>query len=136
MSICNKYTAICHRISIALRHCNEINTTASLQPPQLIDILLRQCHHQISRPTILIGPMPSKSSPPLICVPLISTADVQFFHLIEADPDDNKFVDCAICGNAELIVTNDVHFNILKNIDFPIVDVKSIQEFTARRPSS
>lgn len=75
--------------------------------------------------------MPSKSSPPLICVPLISTADAQFFHLIEADPDDNRFVDCAICGNAELIVTNDAHFNVLKNIDFPIVDVKSIQEFVA-----
>lgn len=54
-----------------------------------------------------------------------------FFNLIETDPDDNKFVDCAICGSAELIVTNDVHFNVLKSIDFPVVDVKSIQEFVS-----
>lgn len=52
-----------------------------------------------------------------------------FFNLIVADPDDNKFVDCAICGTAELIVTNDGHFNVLKTIEFPVVDVKSIQEF-------
>ena len=54
-----------------------------------------------------------------------------FFNLIESDPDDNKFVDCAICGSAELIVTNDAHFNVLKSIDFPVVDVKSIQEFVS-----
>lgn len=62
---------------------------------------------------------------------LIKVEPTYFFHLIEADPDDNKFVDCAICGNAELIVTNYAHFNILKSIDFPVVDVKSIQEFVA-----
>ena len=62
---------------------------------------------------------------------LVKVEPTYFFHLIEADPDDNKFVDCAVCGNAELIVTNDAHFNVLKNIDFPIVDVKSIQEFVA-----
>ena len=32
------------------------------------------------------------------------------FHLIEADEDDNKFVDCAITGNAKYIVTHDHHF--------------------------
>lgn len=32
------------------------------------------------------------------------------FHLIEADPDDNKFVDCAIIANAKYIVTQDHHF--------------------------
>lgn len=43
------------------------------------------------------------------------------FHLIKADSDDNKFVDCAITGNAKLIVTNDKHFNELDNVDFPNV---------------
>lgn len=52
-----------------------------------------------------------------------------FYNLIVVDPDDNKFVDCAICGNAELIVTNDAHFDILKTIDFPKVEVVKIQEF-------
>lgn len=43
------------------------------------------------------------------------------FHLIHADPDDNKFVDCAVCGNAKLIVTNDKHFNELDKVAFPKV---------------
>lgn len=51
------------------------------------------------------------------------------FNLIKADPDDNKFVDCAIVGNAKYIVTQDHHFNVLKQIDFPKVDVITIQQF-------
>ncbi|MCF0119527.1 MAG: putative toxin-antitoxin system toxin component, PIN family, partial [Limosilactobacillus mucosae] len=46
-----------------------------------------------------------------------------FYHLITSDPDDNKFVDCAICGNADLIVTNDSHFDVLRTIDFPKVEI-------------
>lgn len=41
----------------------------------------------------------------------------------------NKFVDCAIVSNAKYIVTNDRHFNVLKEIDFPHVDVLNIDEF-------
>lgn len=51
------------------------------------------------------------------------------FHLIEADEDDNKFVDCAIIGNAKYIVTHDHHFNKLKQISFPKVDVITLKEF-------
>ena len=51
------------------------------------------------------------------------------FRLIESDPDDNKFVDCAICGQSELIVSNDKHFVILKSINFPYVKVMRIQEY-------
>ena len=53
------------------------------------------------------------------------------FVLIVADPDDNKFVDCAISANAEFIVTNDSHFDVLSAIPFPQVAVKSIDEFLA-----
>lgn len=35
------------------------------------------------------------------------------FNLIKSDPDDNKFVDCAIVANAKFIVTEDHHFHIL-----------------------
>ena len=53
------------------------------------------------------------------------------FHLLShIDKDDDKFVDCAICGMAEYIVSNDRHFDILKSIDFPLVTVRSIQEFS------
>jgi len=50
------------------------------------------------------------------------------FNLISVDPDDNKFVDCAIIANANYIVSNDSHFNVLKNIDFPKVNVISIKD--------
>lgn len=53
------------------------------------------------------------------------------FGLIEKDADDNKFVDCAIAADAEYIVTNDAHFNILKEIDWPKVVVKTIEEFAS-----
>ena len=56
--------------------------------------------------------------------------DAQFrFGLIESDPDDNKFVDCAIVANAEYIVSNDSHFDILKDIPFPRVLVLSAEDF-------
>ena len=51
------------------------------------------------------------------------------FNMIAADPDDNKFVDCAICANAKYLVTNDRHYDILKEIPFPKVDIISLQEF-------
>ena len=39
------------------------------------------------------------------------------------------FVDCAIAANADFLVTNDTHFNILKTIAFPKVNTISLQEF-------
>lgn len=51
------------------------------------------------------------------------------WHLIRADPDDNKFVDCAIAGNADYLVTNDSHFEILKKQGFPVVTVISAEDF-------
>ncbi len=35
------------------------------------------------------------------------------FGVIAADPDDNKFVDCAIAVEADFIVTSDRHFDVL-----------------------
>lgn len=51
------------------------------------------------------------------------------FGLIEQDPDDNKFVDCAICGNASCVVSEDAHFRILYNIDFPVIQLLTLREF-------
>lgn len=56
--------------------------------------------------------------------------DARFrFGLIVVDPDDNKFVDCAIVSGAECIVTNDSHFNVLADIPFPHVQVRSLSSF-------
>ena len=51
------------------------------------------------------------------------------WDLIQADSDDNKFVDCAITAGADYIVTQDKHFNILKTIDFPSVAIANIHQF-------
>ena len=51
------------------------------------------------------------------------------FELIKADPDDNKFVDCAIVAHARYVVTNDYHYDVLKEIPFPKVQIISIQDF-------
>ena len=50
------------------------------------------------------------------------------FNLIAADPDDDKFVDCAVAGNAKFIVTEDSHYDVLRNIDFPKVDVIKLDD--------
>ena len=57
------------------------------------------------------------------------------WNLITADPDDNKFVDCAISANARFIVTEDHHFNILRTIPFPKVGIISIDEFLEKLQS-
>lgn len=60
----------------------------------------------------------------------VSHVEVYYhFNLIKADKDDNKFVDCAIKANAKYIVSNDRHFDILKTIPFPQVEVIDIQQF-------
>jgi putative PIN family toxin of toxin-antitoxin system len=52
-----------------------------------------------------------------------------FWELIKVDPDDNKFVDCALMANADFIITEDNHFNVLKTIPFPKILVLSLAEF-------
>lgn len=51
------------------------------------------------------------------------------FQLIKSDYDDNKFVDCAICGNAEFLVSEDKHFSILEQIEFPKVNLIQLNQF-------
>lgn len=51
------------------------------------------------------------------------------FNLITTDPDDNKFVDCAIIAGATYIVSNDRHFQELERYEFPKVDVCTLSEF-------
>lgn len=51
------------------------------------------------------------------------------FELIVQDPDDNKFVDCAIVASADYIVSEDNHFNVLKDVAFPKVNVITLDQF-------
>ncbi|MBO4372294.1 MAG: putative toxin-antitoxin system toxin component, PIN family [Bacteroidales bacterium] len=50
--------------------------------------------------------------------------------LLLPDPDDNKFVDCAISANARYVVSDDNHFKILKNPNlWPHIDLKTLKEY-------
>ena len=45
------------------------------------------------------------------------------FNVIKVDPDDNKFVDCAVAANAHFIVTDDHHYDVLVDMEFPKVSI-------------
>ena len=63
---------------------------------------------------------------------LPNTLQVQVFfnlRLIEQDPDDDRFVDCAFKSNARFIVTQDHHYDILRTISFPKINVIDIDDF-------
>jgi putative PIN family toxin of toxin-antitoxin system len=51
------------------------------------------------------------------------------WNVIENDPDDNKFFDCAVAANADYIVSEDKHFNKLSSIPFPSVSAIKVLEF-------
>ena len=51
------------------------------------------------------------------------------WNLVEKDPDDNKFADLAIAGNAQYLVTNDKDFNDLKKLEFPKLDIITLDKF-------
>ena len=50
-------------------------------------------------------------------------------QLITADPDDNKFVDCAFASGADYIVSEDSHFDVLAHTPFPMFNVLTMDEF-------
>lgn len=60
---------------------------------------------------------------------IISQQIYYSWNAIEKDPDDNKFFDIAVAANADYLVTNDAHFDALKNLSFPNVKVINAAEF-------
>jgi uncharacterized protein len=60
----------------------------------------------------------------------IRKIDIYFqWNLISVDPDDNKFIDLGLNGNADFLITNDNHFNLIKNIQFPTLKIISLKDF-------
>lgn len=52
------------------------------------------------------------------------------YRVVSADPDDNKFCDCAITVNADFVITDDAHFEPLKEAGYrprPISSTEFIQ---------
>lgn len=66
----------------------------------------------------------------LLSLPNVFLTEV-FFHwnIITEDPSDNKFIDCFIASGAELFVTNDSHFEVLKKTEFPNITMVNIRKF-------
>ncbi len=67
-----------------------------------------------------------------LLVQLKNVEQVQVYfrwNLITGDPDDNKFVDCAVSARVRFIVSNDNHFKVLKDIKFPPVEVIDADQF-------
>ena len=54
-------------------------------------------------------------------------------ELISADPDDNKFVDCAFAAGADYLVSEDSHFNVLRTTFFPKLNLVTLDEFMQTR---
>lgn len=66
----------------------------------------------------------------LLSLPNVLNVNIFYnWNLITDDPADNKFADAALSGRCDYIVTNDRHFDTLKKIDFPKIDIISLVEF-------
>ncbi len=50
------------------------------------------------------------------------------WRLVTADPDDDKFVDCAVAAGAT-VVSEDRHFDPVRDLDFPPLRVVGIEGF-------
>jgi predicted nucleic acid-binding protein len=48
-------------------------------------------------------------------------------HVVAADPDDDKFLECALVGGASYIVSSDHHLRDLK--EYEGIKIISVQEF-------
>ncbi|QJD77784.1 putative toxin-antitoxin system toxin component, PIN family [Spirosoma rhododendri] len=64
---------------------------------------------------------------------ILSTVYYQW-GIITTDYDDNKFVDCALAVSANYIVTNDRHFNQIREHDFPVIACLRLDAFMALLP--
>lgn len=66
----------------------------------------------------------------LLNSPFVAFTNPYFkFNLITTDPDDNKFIDCAIASGAKYLVSNDNHYKVLHKISYPKVDLVTLDEF-------
>jgi putative PIN family toxin of toxin-antitoxin system len=66
----------------------------------------------------------------LALLPNVRKAEIHYnLFLISTDSDDNKFSDCAFSGNVHYLVTNDKHFNVLGTIQFPSINVITLEKF-------
>ena len=62
--------------------------------------------------------------------PYVEQYEIHYnFNLIANDEYDNKFADCYIAAGANYLISNDKHFNVLRQIAFPKINVVTLPEF-------
>jgi uncharacterized protein len=66
----------------------------------------------------------------LLISPFVHKTEIFYnWHLIVDDPDDDKFIDCYLSSDSVYLISNDHHFEKLKQIDFPNINVCKLKEF-------
>jgi len=66
---------------------------------------------------------------------IMSVAPSYHFHIVADDPDDNKFIDCAITADADYVITEDKHFSPLADAGYKSLPITP-QEFIRRHLGS
>jgi uncharacterized protein len=54
-----------------------------------------------------------------------------YWQLVEIDPDDNKFVDCAIAAGVQYIVSNDKHIKVIEQYPYFKIQLVKFDVFKA-----
>src|SRR5690554_915806 len=62
-------------------------------------------------------------------LPNMERIEVYYKWNLIRDADDNKFSDCTVAAGADYLVTQDKDFNVLKEVEFPKIEVVSVEEF-------
>jgi len=84
------------------------------------EVLARKWNAEVSRNTLRT----------LLLLPNFERIEVYYrWQLLEQDPDDNKFIDCAIAANVDWLVTEDKHFLPLLQIPFPPLQLAGMDTF-------
>lgn len=68
----------------------------------------------------------------LLLLPNVILKNPSFlWQLVEADKDDNKFIDTYIAGQCDYIISNDRHIHQIKTNKFPQIEVLRYDDFEA-----
>ena len=59
-------------------------------------------------------------------LPNVHFTQIYFRWRLLRDEDDDKFVDCSLASNADYLITHDKGFNFLKQIDFPKINIVTL----------
>ena len=68
-------------------------------------------------------------------LPNVLFTKVYYHWNLLKDQDDNKFIDCYVAANATLLITNDRGFNVVNAIEFPPVNIMTLERFIESIPS-